>query len=175
MKEPLVTGLVQMFRENGYSPFNCFTRMIARMQELFIITNEMIKWITTDLDPNGKFRVDIDMSTSRDSRGMGLCEAPRGALGHWLITDSDSKVANYQIVTPSTWNLSPRDSEGVPGPLEQALVGCRISAVDNWLGVDFSNPTGILHVGRSYDPCITCAVHTIDLTGQNPPGTFRLL
>ncbi|WP_445475299.1 nickel-dependent hydrogenase large subunit [Methanococcoides methylutens] len=175
MKEPLVTGLVDLFRENGYSPFNSFTRMLARMQELFIITSEMIKWITIDLDPNGRFRVDIDMSMAVGSRGMGLCEAPRGALGHWLITDNDSKVANYQIVTPSAWNLSPRDHEGVPGPLEQALVGCRISAVDNWLGVDFSNPTGILHVGRSYDPCITCAVHTIDLTGKNPPGTFRLL
>ncbi|SES67197.1 methanophenazine-reducing hydrogenase, large subunit [Methanococcoides vulcani] len=175
MKEPLVMGLVNMFQDNGYSPFNSFTRMIARMQEMFVITNELIKWIKIDLDPNGKFHVDIDLSMAKDSRGIGLWEAPRGALGHWVITDSNSKVANYQIVTPSSWNLSPRDSEGVPGPLEQALVGSRISAVENWLGVDFSNPTGILHVGRSYDPCVTCAVHTIDLTGKNSPGTIRLV
>ncbi|WP_440954745.1 hypothetical protein ACSAZK_14285 [Methanosarcina sp. Mfa9] len=47
--------------------------------------------------------------------------------------------------------------------------------MENVLGVDYSNPVNLLHVGRSCDPCIACAVHTIDLTGKNAPGILRLI
>jgi hydrogenase large subunit len=59
--------------------------------------------------------------------------------------------------------------------MEQALIGSKINAVGNILGVDYANPVGIFHIGRSYDPCISCAVHTIDLTGKNAPRTLRIL
>ncbi len=175
MKEPLVTGLARAFKDNGYSPANTYTRMIARIQETAIIANELLKWVTEDYDPNGKISVHTDLSMAKDSEGMGLWEAPRGALGHWVSTDSNSKVVSYQPVVPSTWNFSPRDSAGTPGPAEQALIGTRINAVENSLGVDYSNPVNILHVGRSYDPCIACAVHTLDLTGKNAPGILRIV
>ncbi|MCQ1534997.1 F420-nonreducing hydrogenase [Methanosarcina sp. KYL-1] len=175
MKEPLVTGLALAFAENGYSAANTYTRMMARIQETAIIANELLKWVTVDYDPNGKIAVHTDLSMAKDSQGMGLWEAPRGALGHWVSTDSNSKVISYQPVVPSTWNLSPRDSAGVPGPLEQALIGSKISAAENALGVDYANPVNILHIGRSYDPCSACAVHTIDLTGKNTPRTLRIV
>ena len=175
MKEPLVTGLARAFKDNGYSPANTYTRMIARIQETAIIANELLKWVTEDYDPNGKISVHTDLSMAKDSEGMGLWEAPRGALGHWVSTDSNSKVVSYQPVVPSTWNFSPRDSAGTPGPAEQALIGTSINAVENSLGVDYSNPVNILHVGRSYDPCIACAVHTLDLTGKNAPGILRIV
>ncbi|MDD3042860.1 MAG: nickel-dependent hydrogenase large subunit [Methanosarcinaceae archaeon] len=175
MKEPLTTGLALAFKENGYSPANTYTRTIARIQELAIIANELVKWVTVDLDPNGKYAVHTDLSMAKDSEGMGLWEAPRGALGHWISTDSNSKVVTYQPVVPSTWNMSPRDGAGVPGPLEQALIGSKINAVENAAGVEYSNPVNILHIGRSYDPCIACAVHTIDLSGKNAPRTLKLV
>ncbi len=175
MKEPLMTGLVRAFKDNGYSPANTYTRMIARIQETAIIANELLKWVSEDYDPNGKISVHTDLSMAKDSEGMGLWEAPRGALGHWVSTDSNSKVVSYQPVVPSTWNFSPRDSAGTPGPAEQALMGTKINAVENSLGVDYSNPVNILHVGRSYDPCIACAVHTLDLTGKNAPGIVRIV
>ena len=174
-KEPLVTGLALAFNENGYSAANVYTRMMARIQETAIIANELFKWVTVDYDPNGKIAVDTDISMAKSSEGMGLWEAPRGALGHWVSTDSKSKVINYQPVVPSTWNLSPRDSAGVPGPLEQSLIGAKINALDNALGVNYTNPVNILHIGRSYDPCVSCAVHTIDLTGKNSPRTLRIV
>ncbi|MDD4331446.1 MAG: nickel-dependent hydrogenase large subunit, partial [Methanosarcinaceae archaeon] len=104
MKEPLTTGLALALKENGYSPANTYTRMVARIQEVAILANELLKWVTVDLDPNGKYAVHTDLSMAKDSEGMGLWEAPRGALGHWVSTDSNSKVVTYQPVVPSTWN-----------------------------------------------------------------------
>ena len=175
IKEPLVTGLALAFHDKGYSAANVYTRMLARMQETTIIANELLKWVTVDFDPNGKIAVPLDLSKGNDSHGMGLWEAPRGALGHWVSTDSKGKVVTYQCIVPGTWNMSPRDTTGIPGPLEQSLVGSKINAVGNILGVDYANPVGIFHIGRSYDPCISCAVHTIDLTGKNAPRTLRIL
>ncbi|AKB27797.1 Methanophenazine hydrogenase large subunit [Methanosarcina siciliae T4/M] len=175
MGEPLTTGLVQAFRENGYSPVNNYTRMIARMQEVLVMISELMKWILQDLEAGAKVAVHTDLSMAKNSTGMGLWEAPRGALGHWIATGSDSMVTLYQAVVPSTWNLAPRNSRGIPGPVEQALIGTKISAAENALGVDYANPLGILHTGRSYDPCLACAVHTIDRTGKHPEHTIRVL
>lgn len=177
MEEPLTMGLINMFSKNGQSAANTFTRMMARAQEMLLLSDELLKWVTTDLDPNGKFCVPTDLSMAKDSQGIGLWEAPRGALGHWVRTGRDSKVINYQMVVPTTWNASPRDDLGVPGPIEQALLGTKVSAVENLLGIDNANPTGILHTARSYDPCIACAVHTIDLTKKldNASRTFNIV
>jgi hydrogenase large subunit len=175
MKEPLITGLAQAFQENGYSPANVYTRTLARIQETAIIANQLLEWVTVDYDPNGKISVPLDLNVAKNNKGMGLWEAPRGALGHWVSADGNGKVANYQCVVPSTWNMSPRDSAGIPGPLEQSLIGSKINAVQNALGVEYTNPVAIFHIGRSYDPCISCAVHTIDLTGKHAPNTLRIL
>ena len=175
MKEPLVTGLALAFNAKGYSAANVYTRMMARIQETTIIANELLKWVTVDYNPNGKIAVPLDLSKGNNSSGMGLWEAPRGALGHWVSTDSNGKVVTYQCVVPGTWNMSPRDTAGIPGPMEQSLIGSKINAVGNILGVDYTNPVGIFHIGRSYDPCISCGVHTIDLTGKNAPREWRIL
>lgn len=171
MQEPLITGLVQTFQENGYPGVNNYVRMLARVQEVLLVGSQLLKWLTQDLDTNGKFAVHTDLSMAKDSEGMGLWEAPRGALGHWVSTDSDSKVKVYQAVVASTWNLAPRNEAGIPGPAEQALLGTKISAAENALGVDYENPLGILHTVRSYDPCLACAIHTIDRTGRQKERT----
>lgn len=175
MGEPLTTGLVKAFQDNGYSPVNNYTRMIARMQEILVVMPELQKWILQDLEAGAKVAVHTDLSMAKDSQGMGLWEAPRGALGHWVATGSDSMVTLYQAVVPSTWNLAPRNSKGIPGPVEQALTGTKISAAENALGVDYSNPLGILHTVRSYDPCLACAVHTLDSTGKRPAYTIKVV
>lgn len=174
MKDPLITGLADLFREKGYPVTNTYLRMLARMQEILVVASELIKWLTDDLNPNGIFAVPTDLSMAKDSEGMGLWEAPRGALGHWIKTGSDSKVTLYQAVVPSTWNLAPRNSAGIPGPVEQALSGTKISVAENALGVDYTNPLGILHTSRAYDPCLACAVHAIDLKGQQK-GQYRVV
>jgi hydrogenase large subunit len=82
--------------------------------------------------------------------GAGLTGAPRGALGHWT-TIENGKVARYQAVVPTTWNGSPRDAGGVPGPIEQALANEQIR--------DTENPFEVVRTIRSFDPCLACSVH----------------
>ena len=90
-------------------------------------------------------------------KGMGFHEAPRGALSHWCVIE-DGKIANYQAVVPSTWNLSPRDEQDRPGPVEASLKGNPMA--------DAEKPLEALRTVHSYDPCLACAIHTVDLDGN---------
>lgn len=172
-KDPLITGLAKVFLREGYSPANVYTRMIARMHEMTIILSQLLHWLD-DIDPYRPFSVNIDLNNAKNSQGIGLWEAPRGALGNWITTDSNGKIKNYQSIVPSTWNLGPRDENGIPSPVEQALEGNAISGMHNILGHDYSNPISILHVGRSYDPCIACAIHTVDISGVYQSKHYKL-
>lgn len=172
-QDPLVTGLAKAYKDAGLSPANVYTRVLARMQEVAVLAYELVNWLN-DIDPSKPFMTTVDLRAAKDSQGIGLWEAPRGALGHWIVGDSKGKVKNYQAIVPSTWNFGPRDENGVPSPVEQALLNNAISGVDNIGGADYTNPVAIYHVGRSYDPCIACAIHTIDATGKNAPKKYEL-
>lgn len=94
----------------------------------------------------------------KKAQGVGFMEAPRGALGHWIVIE-DQKIANYQAVVPSTWNAGPRDQKGKPGAYEAALQ-------DNHQLHDAKQPIEILRTIHSFDPCIACAVHVTDPDGE---------
>jgi hydrogenase large subunit len=87
------------------------------------------------------------------ARGFGPHEVPRGSLGHW-VEISNGTISRYQAVVPTTWNASPRDAQGQPGPYEQALVGTPVA--------DPSQPLALLRTVHSFDPCLACAVHVLD-------------
>jgi hydrogenase large subunit len=91
------------------------------------------------------------------AKGVGLSEAPRGALAHF-ITIRDKTVDNYQMVVPSTWNASPRDTNGVLSAYEASLAGLPVALPDR--------PLEILRVIHSFDPCLACAVHLYDEEGK---------
>jgi len=93
-------------------------------------------------------------SWPKQAQGAGIMEAPRGALGHWIVIE-DERIANYQAVVPSTWNAGPRDPQGVPGAYEAALA-------HNTQLHDPKQPIEILRTIHSFDPCIACAVHLSD-------------
>lgn len=90
--------------------------------------------------------------------GVGMSEAPRGALAHW-IKIKDKKIDNYQMVVPSTWNASPRDGEGQRSAYEEALIGTPVANLEQ--------PVEILRTIHSFDPCIACAVHLYDPDGKH--------
>ncbi|MGE3276450.1 MAG: nickel-dependent hydrogenase large subunit [Vicinamibacterales bacterium] len=90
-------------------------------------------------------------------RGFGVHEAPRGTLSHWTVIDG-GKIANYQAVVPSTWNAGPRDEKDQAGPYEACLVGNPIA--------DAERPLEALRTVHSFDPCIACAIHTLDVEGH---------
>ncbi len=91
------------------------------------------------------------------AQGVGLTEAPRGALAHWIKIE-DGKIDNYQLVVPSTWNASPRDAQGQMSAYEASLVGTPVA--------DTEQPIEILRTVHSFDPCIACAVHLYDPEGE---------
>ena len=91
-----------------------------------------------------------------NAQGFGFMEAPRGALGHWIVIEN-GKIANYQMVVPTTWNGSPRDHKGQPSAYEASLVGTPLAVPDQ--------PLEILRTIHSFDPCMACAVHMVDANG----------
>jgi hydrogenase large subunit len=92
------------------------------------------------------------------AQGFGFMEAPRGALGHWIIIQN-GKIENYQMVVPTTWNGSPRDGQDQAGAYEASLVGTPL-AKPEW-------PLEILRTIHSFDPCMACAIHMVDAKGTD--------
>ena len=91
--------------------------------------------------------------------GCGMWEAPRGALYHDEHVDN-GRITGYQIIIPTTWNIAPRNAEGVRGPMEQALIGTPVNNVDA--------PINALRTVHSFDPCTACAVHVSEpATGKH--------
>lgn len=122
-------------------------RHAARAIECKYVADQCEQWLA-QLNPDAPSLEDF--SIPPHARGVGLTEAPRGALGHWLEIEA-YKISRYQCVVPTTWNCSPRDDKGNPGAVEQALVGTPV--------VDAGHPIEATRVVRAFDPCIACAVH----------------
>ena len=137
---PLALDLVQ---RDGAS---VMARVVARLLELALVLPAMEGWVRA-LQPGEPFCAHGEMPD--DATGSGLVEAARGSLGHWLSIRR-GRIERYQIIAPTTWNFSPRDADGQPGPLEQALVG---------LPAGDGAPPTVQHVVRSFDPCMVCTVH----------------
>lgn len=130
-------------------------RMVARVTHLRIVADLAVRWADELLDNVG--RRDRQFFSPRlvpdRTEGVGACDAPRGALAHW-VRIRRGRVIRYAIVAPSAWNLSPRDDRGVPGPLEKSLEGIEL--------LDRDRPLEALRVIHSFDPCMGCAVHILD-------------
>jgi hydrogenase large subunit len=140
--QPLIRDLV------AASGGNVRNRVIARLLETARVLIVMEAWVRA-LKPGAPFCHQGSMPT--EARGVGMVEAARGSLGHWLHVYK-GRILNYQIVSPTTWNFSPRDGQGVPGALEQALIGTPVGQGDE-------DPVLVQHIVRSFDPCMVCTVH----------------
>jgi hydrogenase large subunit len=127
---------------------NVRTRIVGRFLEVARLIIAMEDWIGA-LRPKEPFC--FTAAIPDDGEGVGLVEAARGALGHRLRIRK-GHILNYQIVAPTTWNFSPRDSEGKPGALEAALAGAPGRKGE-------SDPISVQHIVRSFDPCMVCTVH----------------
>jgi len=149
--------------------FSTVGRTAARAIETELMADVMMDWV----DELAKNVASGDLSTwtefdfdtvSKDAKGYGMAEAPRGGLGHWVVI-KDGKIENYQAVVPSTWNAAPRDYKGRLGAYEAALIGTKVADPDQ--------PLEILRTIHSFDPCIACAVHIIDTKGREL-GSFKV-
>jgi quinone-reactive Ni/Fe-hydrogenase large subunit len=142
--------------------FSTIGRTAGRAIETELMADVMMEWVDElaanvaagDLSTWTEFDFD---EVSKDTKGVGLAEAPRGALGHW-VRIKDGKVTNYQAVVPSTWNAGPRDGSGLMGAYEASLIGTEVA--------DPEQPLEIIRTIHSFDPCIACAVHVVDTNGK---------
>jgi hydrogenase large subunit len=166
LKAPRLSGrpfevgpLARMWVNGDYQDgISVMDRHLARALETLKIAEEMSFWLD-ELRPGDP--VAINAPSPESGLGVGMTEAPRGALGHWTLL-SQGKIRHYQIITPTCWNASPLDDKDVHGPMEQALIGIPIQ--------DPSRPIEALRVIHSFDPCLSCAVHVI-----TPEGTPLVL
>jgi len=130
-------------------------REVARGVEALKVANAMLTWLSGIVVSEPSY---IPVKVSPNTEGVGLTEAIRGALGHWVAYDAQGKIAHYQIITPTCWNASPLDADSVHGTIEQALIGVSVA--------DENVPIEALRVIHSYDPCLACAVHVVRPNGK---------
>lgn len=139
---PLIRDLV------AQSGGNVQNRVIARLLELALVVPFMENWIKAIQIGAPFFQA---FTLPHDASGVGLVEAARGSLGHWVQV-RHKHILNYQIITPTSWNFSPRDRHGKAGALEQALRNAPIREGE-------TDPISVQHIVRSFDPCMACTAH----------------
>jgi len=149
-----VEGVLSQFNAGPEALFSVLGRHAARALEARRLAKAMADW-TMELRPGEP--VCEWREPPESGSGMGLTEAPRGSLGHWAEI-REQKLTRYQLVVPTTWNASPQDDEGKPGPIEQALIGTRVR--------DPENPFEVVRIVRSFDPCLACSVHMLTPRGR---------
>ncbi len=140
-----------------------FARELARLVRPVRLMPVMESWLR-EMSPEANCY--CPPAEIEDGEGFGLTHASRGALGHW-VRIAGGKIRHYQIITPTAWNASPRDSDHRRGPIEEALIGTTVE--------DPGNPVELGHVVRSFDACLVCTVHTLR-KGSGAAGTrYRIV
>jgi hydrogenase large subunit len=145
--EPLITSLHD--NEGG----NTWLRQFARLRRIgsnLRYMRSLLQQLAQGIDQ--PHFVAPKPGSEVDGQGFGMLQAARGALGHWIVI-KDGVIERYQIVTPTSWNASPRDSSGQHGHWEQSLIGLKVD--------DLENPLMVGHIVRSHDPCLVCTVHML--------------
>jgi hydrogenase large subunit len=150
----MVDSLLGHFKASPQVLFSVLGRHAARALCSLHTARSLEQWVL-ELKPGEPAY--CEYTIPEEASGVGIVDAARGALGHWVAI-KDRKIEKYQCVVPTTWNASPRDDQGVPGPMEQALIGTRVR--------DEANPFEIVRIVRSFDPCIACAVHLLNPKGR---------
>lgn len=125
-------------------------RVMARMHEATRYYTWARGWLDA-LDLHSTFYAKPAEPAS--GRGFGSTEAARGALSDWIVLEN-GRIENYQVITPTAWNVGPRDGGDVLGPIEKAFIGTQVS--------DTADPIELGHVARSFDSCLVCTVHAYD-------------
>ena len=141
--DPLITSF---FKAEGP---NTWLRQFVRLHRPVANLCRMRKHVT-DLLENMDEPTFLKSEARTEGAGYGFINAARGSLGHWLQT-AGGKIKNYQVITPTTWNGSPRDSSGKRGHWEESFIGLEIR--------DLDNPVEVGHLIRSHDACLVCTVH----------------
>ena len=140
-KPPRVNNALERIRARAF--FHAYSAFLAHR----------MLGIALDLVKKGQINVWNEYKRPRNGIGVGLTEGMRGAVAHWLVM-RDGKIHRYQIITPTAWNVSPRDALGRPGPYEASIIGSPVTEPisEDLQGID------VVRSIRSFDPCLGCTV-----------------
>lgn len=155
---PLARMFLSGLYTNGISTMDRTIARVLEVKKIVEIMQSMLERVVLQPAQQGKYEF------PDPAKGKGLVDTTRGSLGHWVAVD-DNSIINYGIITPTSWNLSPADSRGVKGVIEEALLGTYIENI--------TNPVEIGRIVRSYDPCVSCATHIT--SDQFSPIEVRLM
>lgn len=168
----IVSNVNAVLKTLGVGPealFSTLGRTAARGIETMTIANQLLGWINEYKDAiakeGSKAVINVPWEMPNEAEGVGYLNAPRGILSHWIRIEN-KKIANFQLVVPTTWNIAPRCANGHLGPVEEALIGTPIA--------DPKRPVEILRTVHSFDPCLACAIHVIDPV-TNERREFKVL
>jgi coenzyme F420-reducing hydrogenase alpha subunit len=127
---------------------NPFRSIVVRVVEIAFACEEALRLIDGYQRPPSP-HIEVE---PRDREGFGASEAPRGLLYHHYDIDGDGAIRKAHIVPPTSQNqLSIEDDL-------RAFVPGRTHLSDTELQWQLEQAI------RSYDPCISCATHFLDLT-----------
>jgi len=146
--DPLMRDLLAKYGDNAW------LRQFARIYRVGGMLKKLSSMLSSIQQRLGEsYITSIPEEQKIDGSGYGLIQAARGALGHW-VTVEQGKLSHYQIITPTAWNASPKDSADKPGHWEKSVIGMQLD--------DKDNPLEIGHIVRSHDACLVCTVHMVD-------------
>ena len=150
---PLARLIINGLYKGGTSTMD---RIMARALETLLITELMQEWLEK-LKPSSEAPIKQNKDLIKD-QVVATNDAMRGGLLH-SAKISDEEVIKYNIITPTVWNFSPKDQDGNPGPVENAVIGTEIDKAANLYTI-------LGRIIRSYDPCMSCATHVLDSNGN---------
>ncbi|WP_392486044.1 nickel-dependent hydrogenase large subunit [Haloimpatiens sp. FM7315] len=150
-KKPMQVGpLARMYISGDYKKgISTMDRIVARALEANKIAGILLQLLDRIVPKESSNKA---YTLPKNAVGYGFIDTTRGALSHYINIE-EGEIKNYTIITPSTWNLSPRDSNGIAGALEEALIGTEVQ--------NSKNPKEIGRIVRSFDPCVSCATHVL--------------
>jgi len=165
--QSLVQTVLQTLNVPVNALFSTLGRTAARGIQTVVIAKKMELWLAQlkERIGSGDTKLVEDWTMPASAKGVGFVTAPRGGLSHWMVIQ-DKKIANYQMIVPSTWNFGPRCDRGIPSAVEEALIGTPVA--------DPKRPVEILRTVHSFDPCLACAIHVID-GHSNETRVFKAL
>jgi coenzyme F420-reducing hydrogenase alpha subunit len=128
---------------------NNFKSILARSLEMITAFEESIRLVEGYRSEPTPSRAEYSL---REGEGCHATEAPRGLIFHRYRISSDGLIASAKIVPPTSQNQ---------GQIERDLAAFLPQVLDH---DDRTVAHRCEHLIRNYDPCISCATHSLKVT-----------
>jgi Ni,Fe-hydrogenase I large subunit len=132
-----ISALYQQYSDSAH------TRLCARIDEMVTLISD-VRHLLKHLDLSQPSFIPPISIENISGSGIGIIEAPRGALIH-QATIEKGKIVSYSIITPTQWNLG-NGTVNNPGIAQKAMIGAESIAKASLLF-------------RTFDVCSVCTTH----------------